>query len=48
MADKAPNFSSFPSGTPMIIVNRLKGSDNYSPGPIMLHYGLLEMVLKTI
>ena len=29
MADKAPKFSSFLSGTPMITVNRLKGSDNY-------------------
>ena len=29
MADKAPNFSSFLFGTPMITVNRLKGSDNY-------------------
>ena len=29
MADKAMCFSSFMSGTPMITVNRLKGSDNY-------------------
>ena len=29
MADKASSFSSFMSGTPMITVNRLKGSDNY-------------------
>ena len=29
MADKAPSFSSYMSGTPMITVNRLKGSDNY-------------------
>ena len=31
MVDKAPSFSSFMSGTLMIIVNRLKGSDNYHP-----------------
>ena len=29
MVDKAPSFSSYLSGTPMINVNRLKGSDNY-------------------
>ena len=29
MAGKASSFSSFTVGTPMIIVNRLKGSDNY-------------------
>ena len=29
MAEKASSFSSFMFGTPMIIVNRLKGSDNY-------------------
>ena len=29
MAGKAPTFSSFLPGTPMINVNRLKGSDNY-------------------
>ena len=29
MVDKAPSFSSFMSGTPMITVNRLQGSDNY-------------------
>ena len=29
MVDKASNFSSFMFGTPMIIVNQLKGSDNY-------------------
>ena len=29
MADKALSFSSFMRGTPMITVNRLKGSDNY-------------------
>ena len=29
MVDKAPKFSSYLSGTPMIIVNRLKGSDIY-------------------
>ena len=29
MVDKALNFSSFMSGTPMITANRLKGSDNY-------------------
>ena len=29
MAEKASSFSSFMSGTPMITVNRLKGSDNY-------------------
>ena len=29
MADKALNSSSFLSGTPMITVNRLKGSDNF-------------------
>ena len=29
MAEKASSFSSFMAGTPMIIVNRLKGSDNY-------------------
>ena len=29
MADKAPHFSSFLSGTPMITINRLKGRDNY-------------------
>ena len=29
MADKAQNFSSFLSGTPMITVNQLKESDNY-------------------
>ena len=29
MANKAPSFSSYLSGTPMITINRLKGSDNY-------------------
>ena len=29
MVDKAPSFSSYLSGTPMITVTRLKGSDNY-------------------
>ena len=29
MANKAPSFSSYPYGTPMITMNRLKGSDNY-------------------
>ena len=29
MAEKALSFSSFLAGTPMITVNRLKGSDNY-------------------
>ena len=29
MADKASNFSSFMSGTPMITVNQLKGSNSY-------------------
>ena len=29
MADKALNFSLILSRTPMIVVNRLKGSDNY-------------------
>ena len=29
MAEKASSFSSFWAGTPMITVNRLKGSDNY-------------------
>ena len=29
MVDKAPSFSSYMSGTPMITVNRFKGSDNY-------------------
>ena len=29
MVIKASNFSSFLSRTPMITVNRLKGSDNY-------------------
>ena len=29
MANKALSFSSFMAGTPMITVNRLKGSDNY-------------------
>ena len=29
MADKASSFSSYLSGTLMITVNRLKGSDNY-------------------
>ena len=29
MAEKASSFSSFMAGTPMITVNRLKGSDNY-------------------
>ena len=29
MDEKASSFSSFLSGTPMITVNRLKGSDNY-------------------
>ena len=29
MADKTPSFSSYLSGTLMITVNRLKGSDNY-------------------
>ena len=29
MAEKASSFSSFMAGTPMITINRLKGSDNY-------------------
>ena len=29
MADKAPSFSSYMSRTPMITMNRLKGSNNY-------------------
>ena len=29
MADKGLSFSLYLFGTPMIIVNRLKGSDNY-------------------
>ena len=29
MDEKASSFSSFLAGTPMITVNRLKGSDNY-------------------
>ena len=29
MADKASSFSSFMCRTPMITINRLKGSDNY-------------------
>ena len=29
MAEKASSFSSFLFGTPMITINRLKGSDNY-------------------
>ena len=29
MAEKVSSFSSLLSGTPMIIVNQLKGSDNY-------------------
>ena len=29
MADKALSFSSYMFGTPMITMNRLKGSDNY-------------------
>ena len=29
MSEKASSFSLFMSGTPMITVNRLKGSDNY-------------------
>ena len=29
MAHKAPSFSSFMFGTPIITVNRLQGSDNY-------------------
>ena len=29
MAEKASSFSSFMSGTPMITINRLNGSDNY-------------------
>ena len=32
MAEKASSFSSFLSRTPMITVNRLKGSDNYQFG----------------
>ena len=31
MADKAPSFSSYFSGTLMITMNRLKGSENYQP-----------------
>ena len=31
MVDKAPSFSSYLSGTPMITVNRFKGSQNYQP-----------------
>ena len=29
MVEKAPNFSLYMSGPPMINVNKLKGSDNY-------------------
>ena len=29
MTNKAPSFSLYLFGTPMIIMNRLKGSDNY-------------------
>ena len=31
MVDEAPSFSSYLSGTPMITMNRLKGSENYQP-----------------
>ena len=48
MAEKASSFSSFRAGTPMITVNRLKGVITISLGLILLYYGLLEMVLKTI
>ena len=35
MADKGSSFSSFLSGTPMIIVNKLKGSSFTPPGVIL-------------
>ena len=41
-----PSFSSYLSGTPMIIVNRLNISDKYQSWANS--YSLLEMVVKTI
>ena len=35
MVDKGPSFSSFLSGTPMTIVNKLKGSSSTPPGVIL-------------
>ena len=48
MAKKDLSFSSFLSENPMIMSIDSTEVITTSPGPILLHYGLLEMVLKTV
>ena len=48
MVEKASSFSSFLAGTPMILSIDSREVITISLGLILLHYGLLEMVLKTI
>ena len=48
MATKGQTFNSFVSGTPMITLDKLTGSENYLSWLILWIYGLFVMVVRII